>query len=514
MNNNQLFFSIFRNISLKRIICSLIVKDITIDAHPDYLDDNHQYLQNLICGQEYKLQINASITNESIQQFKLCKHRDLYTSINFSSSLPKEIHFDIVANYLPKYIQIISNINEHVLHQKQLRDIPTLTNLSCHPLVDKLKPNTLPINLEFFTVSLNNGSIEKDVLPQNMKSISIRDQCHKNKDTYLNSVFPHKMDAHLGVIVDYDNPLEYHRTNVNITSVYIEYLRYEPLSANLFPPTVKKICLMNFSSSELQIGCIPQCATNLLIGTLGGELRIGVLSTHKFLTSLDIMTYNGPLLPGVFPKSLTTLCLSSYDIQLQPKVIPQSIKELYLTSYSHNFDNNVLPMHSTVFDELCLYGSPILKKGSLPNCIKTLRIRADNVQSSDIYPASLNKLCLVDCNKENLKIVLKSLPHSIVCLEINFDDTAINHLPPLPLSITNLKLNCFNEFKIDSLEFLPPKLQKLTLNLNFNSSIFIPPKTLPLSLEVIMITSQKNIQFKPPPTVRTYINNRYYQKIN
>ncbi|KAF2071129.1 hypothetical protein CYY_007558 [Polysphondylium violaceum] len=532
-NNDQIFFTIFRNITLKKLIYNLLISDTTIIASPSYFDENYKFFEPLDTNnREYNIKVHIFINNENISDYISCKQKDIYNSISFYNTVSQLQQIDIITNHLPKYIRNLSLVHEEVIKKGLVENLSTIETMTCLDFTQPIFPNTLPINLEEISFSAHNNNLLmlKDVFPQSIKYISWLANTNKLD---LDFVFPTNTNLHINIDVDNENykqvidqlnqkALEFKNNNVKIKRLVLHYEANEqPFTPNFFPPTLEELYIYTFRDSlpPLANALFPDTLTRLKIRNLESKIQVGDLPAN--IRDLDLCSYGYPLTVGLLPQSLTKLKISEYNQPLEANVLPQSLKTLRLDGFNQILDCNILPCS---LKKLILSNNTTLRQGCLPHGLESLSTIPETIKGFTSFPSTLTTLHLNHCKKRNMISIVPILPSTIHTFSLTLrEGMAVGALQRLPTSIKNLSIYVRISNEIDRIDFLPNNLQKLSLECAYAIKFltFTDPHTKPIvcddrvpsSLRLLRITSHNRMFYTPPSFVTTLIVNEYLESI-
>ncbi|KAK5581558.1 hypothetical protein RB653_001594 [Dictyostelium firmibasis] len=208
----------------------------------------------------------------------------------------------------------------------------------------------------------------------------------------------------------------------------------------------------------------------------GGKLlEAGVFENG--LLGLSIPGYSHPLLSGVIPKTVTSLSIAqSAKNEIREDSIPNSVTQLYLTPIDQERKKlaTVRFIGASSKSKLSFSND---KKSLLPNSVKRLVIKPNMVPFNlppTLLPSTLTDLSLHSYDNEGLVIKKGMLPNCLKSLKVATDYKFIEY-DSLPSGLKYLKyrVSIPDETKYPNCDivhgFFPQSLSHLCLNMSFTS---------------------------------------------
>ncbi|KAN0015268.1 hypothetical protein ACTFIU_001594 [Dictyostelium citrinum] len=504
INNDKLFFKVFRNIYLKMVIFY------------------HIRLLNY-----YEIKENHTFT---IEQFKSFKYKDHLSKIKLIDGPLKKIATDTNSLYtrgeLSKLIpNQVKSLTLDIRNQLMVGDIKDgLTSLKFGKRFDQiLTPGILPTDgslVEFNSGSaFKNGDLELPVgaLPSSITSLTLGNG--------FNSV-----------------------VNENVLPEGLLKLRFKGFNKmivkNSLPNSLLELQFgRNFNRAISAHGTLPKSLTSLTLGIhFHHVIYIGTLPPTLKKLVIQSAGYNQKFEKRSLPDSLEHLEFNKNGLFNQPiadKFLPPNLKTLILPNHwSNNYEPILAQQIPTTITDLQFYSnecSLFLQSDSIPSTVLNLRIngilsnhynytKGGQRLQGNFIPPSITSI-------ETGTIV--NLSHCINLKNFIFDESfdqrslAKGYIPP---SITNLKLpplwnreliggldlfpTCLNVLDLGSFNHpfgenvLPPNLKSLTIN---SWDLPIEKNTLPQSLTYLSMKSfnQRLTPSSLPSKLETLILHKY-----
>ncbi|KAN0041669.1 hypothetical protein ACTFIV_004213 [Dictyostelium citrinum] len=531
INNDKLFFKVFRNIYLKMVIFY------------------HIRLLNY-----YEIKENHTFT---IEQFKSFKYKDHLSKIKLID--PKKIATDTNSLYtrgeLSKLIpNKVKSLTLDIRNQLIVGDIKDgLTSLKFGKRFDQiLTPGILPTDgslVEFNSGSaFKNGDLDLPVgaLPSSITSLTLGNSFNSviNENVLPEGLLKLRFKGFNKMIVKNSLPnslleLQFGR-NFNraisadgtlpksLTSLTLGIHFHHVIYIGTLPPTLKKLVIQSAGyNQKFEKRSLPDSLEHLEFnknGLFNQPIADKFLPPNLKTLILPKHWSNNyePILAQQIPTTITDLQFYSNECSLfiQSDSIPPTVLNLRINGILSNHYNytkggqrlqgNVIPPSITsietgtiinlshcinlknfIFDES--FDQRSLAKGYIPPSITNLKLpplwNRELIGGLDLFPMSLNVLDLGSFNHpfgENV------LPPNLKSLTINGWDLPIEK-NTLPQSLTYLSMKSFNQRLTPS--SLPSKLETLILH---KYNVLLVPNCFPQSIRIIKLGSifeRKNILY-------------------
>ncbi|KAF2077900.1 hypothetical protein CYY_000778 [Polysphondylium violaceum] len=463
---DTVFYSVFRNIYIKRRIRNCRFRDSVLRVTLDYLNsnNNHVYLSRFVNSDKVDNNIRIKVVIQNTKQFRQylrSPHREIIDDLcieSYVSTTPpppslngeieeeekeKEKEEEIEQEQEQESEEMFQHEDQelnpmsydldlfhHGLRRLELAYQRNVTHWSgalpstlleleiTHPgyrqfkseFIDHLVSH-LPPNLTRLTLPpMYNISVECRA-PESLIDLDYISQVN----TLCHFVLPpNRVYQNLTLRASNRQHCEWLAAHPLITSVFMYGPDFEP---NIIPNHILSITMGSQRSSDNLIlhkkcGIFHNALQTLDINSsCESILGIGVLPPN--LTFLHLFHYNQPLQAGVLPQGLKTLVLSSFDNTIEPQSVPSSLTRLELRSYCGSFES-VGPL----------------------NCLKKLNIY-EIEPSASILLANVYSIVLIFMEIDPLATLFDTSIQEIECESIIDNTLPIGFLP---LSIRKLFL--------------------------------------------------------------------------
>ncbi|KAF2076804.1 hypothetical protein CYY_001881 [Polysphondylium violaceum] len=411
---DDLFYLIWRNSYIRRLIRNIKCRDSVIHVTNQYLLDNHQYLS---FTKQDKVDYNISIRSDIyFQDYLNNQHKYIINELNLQrdEDLLPEMEFDFNqihdgvtkltmsikegqtgAGQLPNSLTYLW-IN--IYGRRESRAISMIVNHVLSNISSNLKTLVLP------DVYLDSGNY---TIPDSLTDLSYGSK-YDNLQRLV--VSPNKVFQNCILDVDTIESVQWLEENKWINNIVIDS-RVAFTENTCIPSHVSKIRVKGG-------GNIQNCVLPTMLESL--TCFYGTPFSHfEHLKSLFLYSYPVMLEKGVLPLTLQELNLS-YDQPLDVDVLPPQLTTLGMYEFNQPLFIGVLPPHLTT---LGMYGfNQLLFPGVLPNSITELYLLSFNQPlSSDVLPNML-KVLTMDGFKQP---TIPPLPTSLLKLSLrNFKGTS------------------------------------------------------------------------------------------
>ncbi|KAN0040876.1 hypothetical protein ACTFIV_003412 [Dictyostelium citrinum] len=483
-----------------------------------------------------------NIWRNNIIREKILKFLDLYRINNFKSF--KEIN-DLLSFEYREYIKELEYCGKKEL---SIGDIPSnvetlilsrneLSNLPVEVLPNSIKTIVFPINnngssfttpFTKFNKSSNTSNIEAVenvnlfilnqreefiLIPKSITSISF---CKKSlfNETLTVGIFANKNIKYLNLGDNWDNGGKILENGV-FEHGLLE-LSIPGYSSQLFPgvipKTVTSLSIAQSAKNEIREDSIPNSVTKLYLTPIDVERKkaptvrcIGISSSKSKLSFSNEKK-------SLLPSSVKRLIIKP---NMVPFNLPQTLLPMTLTDISlHSYENEGL----------------IIKKGMLPNCLKSLKVATDyKFIEYDSLPSGLKylkyRVSIPDHTKyPNCDIVHGFFPQSLshLCLNMSFTSVSAGLFSPNQrISFSIDKRTC-----LETLEFgedfncnifcekiIPHGVTSLSFGFNYDQPI--KPGVLPNTITSLKLGGRFNHRLQPgsiPDSVTNLQFGYYYNK--
>ncbi|KAF2076807.1 hypothetical protein CYY_001884 [Polysphondylium violaceum] len=384
----DLFYLIWRNSFIQRIIRNINCRDLVISVNTQYLNDNHRYL-SLFTNQE-KMNNNISIRfdEDSFQNFINNQYKSIVNELDFCGEkylLSESIDFN----------QIHDGVTSLSFRVKEgltcIGKLPSsLTYLSIFdydqtpsPVVHDVLSN-LPSNLKTLVINNYYWFSSDYVLPETLTELDIK-STYDILQRFL--VTSNKVLQNCKLVVRTMEALQWLHQNKWINNIVFDDVDTLALTENQIPSHVTSITIYKGTIKNMSV--LPAMLESLScsFGTAFTHLRhlkilhIAyypiILRPNVLPPSLQEMniTYVASLLPDALPPHLTTLFLNRYNQPLCVGVLPNSLTELYLEGFNQPLNGFVLPNSLKVL-YMQSFNQRILPQDSLPASLVELSIQS------------------------------------------------------------------------------------------------------------------------------------------
>ncbi|KAF2069369.1 hypothetical protein CYY_009313 [Polysphondylium violaceum] len=545
---DQIFFRIWRSLSIRNNIKSMVLDDIVIKATPTFISsesmisipDSAWYscssddrkigeLKNI----ERIRELELNLTTPLVQKILPKDIRKLVLKCNrllvFEGIIPDKVEVlhlhgfpqSITSNLFPSCLKVLYLYEgfNHFIFPGALPN--TLETLYLFDYSLPLQPNVLPNSI----TSLSFGPaftqpISSNVIPSSVVELNFFGPIQLSTTAFLPKL--KKLSVHINSQV-----IKYLLGPNSISELrFIGYLCTQPLKPFDIPPTVTCLNLGDYDHFQrLEPGVLLPTLKSLNLGSkLTKEPVKLILSSLTTLIMPSLKTIMGPI-----PSTVTYLDISGCQDPIKPNFIPNSVKTLI---FNHSRDDvciGAIPSSVTnlIFDSTFASHLP---RGAIPDTVTSLRLGGANYMEtigSGVIPSSVKTLFLHTGHKQQPFILI---PNSVTDLEIV--DTYQMKPRFLPNSIQSLTVSNQNHpFLFGS---IPPSVHTLFLVNNY-SVIILPceiPETvtklkiksvnysviegsIPHSIKILdidspILSNRHNI----PSTINTFIKSGTFDKIN
>ncbi|KAN0040262.1 hypothetical protein ACTA71_012152 [Dictyostelium dimigraforme] len=468
MDNDRLFFSIWKNVYLRKLILNhvkmylmnKIPRSFNVYQDIDFQIKNHQnseYLESIILinsknnkNDDDNGQPNFEISLKSIKEnvetlFVNCSNR---LSLIDRGKEP-------ILNEIPKSITRLKFCEQFMINNwdQLFKNVYfTLTSLELGMMPYYIKPNSIPPNLLKLKIgNLQNNSLV-GVLPRKLEYLLL---------------------GFIGNIGVYDLP--------SSLSELILYGYRKPFQIDVLPKQLKILNLPNYNQ-EFEMNVLPPNLKELILG----------------------QDYIKEIKDNVLPITLKTLVInnSKWCQPLTPNLLPDSLTYLEILGYQ-NLPNN-LPRKLNYLNLGKSFNQPLGKRGLVGSLFNALTFNYNNNYDSTTIPPNVKSLIMPAFNQ---RIYANELPTSLTYLEITGFTELFPHCLPKQLKVLivsnffngnkPLKRNCLpcelEHFEMigpfnQNIEWLPnEKLKTLKLGKCFNKDL--PIGLLPNSLKLLEISN-------------------------
>lgn len=497
-NNNNLFYLIWKNIYIRSLIKSLVLKDkdIVIDSI-QYLNDNHQYLSllsdrvkienhistilvinrieqwNLYINHQYKhlinvlrikikddngCALNCSMIHDGVVKVmcNLGKHTQ-----DMQGQLPPSVKYLYLSNSYDETVSPFDNILLNLPSKLQVLELPFGYQIRTNR---KIKIPESVDSLYYLTDCSNFSKLEMpsrnkvyDNLRINIASLDqlvwINTQCVNNILIAINESVPLDLiPRHIKSISLYGN-LE---TPGSLPDGLVK-AEISSISTKItLPPTLKFLMIHNVIGA-LEKDWFPSTLEYLILLDYNQTLDIGVLTSH--LVELNLSSFNQELQVGVLPSSLKRLCMMKFNQPLSSSIFPHQLEVLVLNEFNNSFkEPDILPA-SLVHLELPSFNNTGSSFKHVVQLNKLQFLKVYNLES---------ELSRVIANVKKITIEFNFL--TTTTTDFNIQHTAIEYLDlnytsfgkrlPLepnliPKQIKVLKLNGFESNESNTKQLIP-----------------------------------------------------------
>ncbi|KAF2078483.1 hypothetical protein CYY_000233 [Polysphondylium violaceum] len=515
----QLFYSVFRNIYLTRLIRNQIFKDQIIDVVDlQYLNHNHVYLSSIL-DKGSSVFVKLKIQRNEFHQYK---DNSYYYMINYLVLDLKQDEsecFDLTL--VPKSVCRLSIIiDQHTQVNGILPD--TITDLEIksvnildhsfvvESMVSKLPKNikrlAIPYNYRFkwsgpIVLPLSLDDFEYFCLYQDAKRLVIDKskvfasaQVQVNRIEELNWVYGQKWVQNIHVrgcpdgMLGSQTPGHIKRMNIlnykpdtihkdflprGLKHLQLHYLG--SLSEDFLPPSLTYL-KVSFFNQELESNYLPGHLKTLYLLNFEKPIRCSVLGLSVFPPGLHFLylpKFNQPLTMGCLPESLAVLKLMSYNQPLGPFVLPRQLKILELDSYTHPLVNDCLPSCLTHLQLPSFKGS-FESIGPLNHLQSLTVFKLNHTVTPTISNVKDLQLMFDEIQDWELEINLQNTSIKRLAIFITGKDRFLSR-NLLPFGLVKLKIN---GFKIETSEIIPTSCIYLETDI-----IDINPDLIPASVK-------------------------------
>ncbi|KAF2073125.1 hypothetical protein CYY_005566 [Polysphondylium violaceum] len=531
-----LFYNVYRNVCLRKVIRNYVIGDKEIIVSVNYLERNFNYLKHIDGdgggGGSRGKHISVVLNNANINSFKkLPAHiqnivTKVYLHCNTSVSfIPQSVNTVII--HKDTVIRNVGDIPHHVTHLefREMNRVPfKIDNVKFIPNEVVTLKGALSFNnpQEYKNFSHKLASIElyikqgmltdTSTLPPSVRECTISGTLKSINMSTLSPKFAYTLK-----LVEEDPPNTqplFRPLLPNSGNLYIKTLDltqfdfYHSLKAGDLPDGIE--VLIMYYTFQLAPGVIPSSVTDLSLHQYNLFLDVDILPNK--LERLYMLRYNQCLLPRALPSTLTELNLHSYNQPIYNNVLPNRLKKLTLVSYQKEFRFvGLLP--SLTFLKCRYSKSTPPQIGSFPNnkSLHTLYL----LDYVDLHPK-----VLPDSIKD-LSIVISCTPNSIINIPDSVEKLRISS-PTSSTSPSDITIDLNNQIK------LPPNLTHLTLGYNIKSihADFLPNTLVRLTVESTttfsIIPNSQSVYIPPsvkyfsifnypsfplPPTLTLILNN-------
>ncbi|GAM24786.1 hypothetical protein SAMD00019534_079610 [Acytostelium subglobosum LB1] len=307
-----------------------------------------------------------------------------------------------------------------------------------------------------------NQQLQPGCLPLMITSISFGDHYNQPLPSMAINILPRSLLT-LTFGEDFNQPIEKDILPQSLTSLSFGNRYDRAIAKDVLPQSLLTLDMGNEFDQPL---ALPPALTWLDLGGFFNEpydsLKLSTLSALGTLILPDHTSQN--LYIGMFPNSLTSLILGFYfDSPLKSGVLPQSLTELVI---------------------LGEYTSHLIKAGTLPSSLRTLKssiYRPSSLQlEAGSLPASLTSLSSV--NRSGLPLLPSGLKTLVLCEGDGDEDDNGMVIKPgmLPPSLTELDIVENTQACDIEVGALPRTLKSLRMRLGFRSPLI--PGVIPDSL--------------------------------
>ncbi|KAF2075717.1 hypothetical protein CYY_002960 [Polysphondylium violaceum] len=527
MVSQTLFFAVWRDRYVRKIITNQRVKNSIIRLSASYLDENFSFL-SLLDTKCYNIIIQyVTETNDmaSLEEYLNHPHRELVNSINILCSDSKD---------LLRYQDLFGGIDTLLQFQVvfdggpfELKILPpSVTDLTLRYRGEwTFYRGTFPLGLK--KLELQRLECEFDgpsvgVLPDSISDLTVRNYTLKLPERLplslvrLDLSWVRVPEGHIVNIPETLEDLVLEENMRKFSSYKIPKGKvFKDMSFRLYDkeqcdqlalnPCVRKV---NIQAPTL-IPYVPQSINSIYLSSGSDQENQQIIDNNKDrcafsenLTSLKWRTLDSPFGHGFFPNSLKVLNLGMFNQPLTPGLLPASLIELKLGSYDQ----------------------PITSVGVIPRGVQKLTIRDLSKVSPKVLP---NSLTHVEISPYDLIVPKDVLPASVTVFQAVFQNLPTIYLPAplgqniyLPPSITDLDLylNFYTRSSlIDANQFLkantiPPHVKSLRLvfihidgmvpdgcqTLTTNMYQDLPDVQLPPSLTHLSLQDEVSVKYCPP----------------
>ncbi|KAF2070323.1 hypothetical protein CYY_008360 [Polysphondylium violaceum] len=446
----QLFYLIWRNNYIRRLIRNINCRGLCISVDNEYLKENHQYLS--LFSDRDKRDYNISFRFDgSFQDYTESEYKGIVNVVCLrDSDLLSESAFDF--NQLHQGVTILSF--RTCLGKTGVGQLPTnLTFLDIDrydqqntaPIVHHMLSN-LPGTLETLILDDHHLLTSTYVMPESLTNLYY-------ESTYDNLkmlvVPPNKVYKDCILYVDSMEALQWlhHNTWINNINISFSLLTENAIPSHVrmesstvkpewvFPPMLQSLfCAWTSSISfshlshlkHLYLCTIPKKMDKYTLPRSLLELNMplnlpldhDVLPPH--LTTLYLYSFNHPLTPGLLPNTLTDIRLEYFNQPLMPFVLPRGLKKLSMSSFAQPiiFENSLpaslvhlLIGNFTGSFELSCQPLDNLKRLEIASLVPSLPVVLKNVKRITILGRSINVAsggtCLANTSIESLHLYLQ-----------------------------------------------------------------------------------------------------------
>ncbi|KAF2076529.1 hypothetical protein CYY_002143 [Polysphondylium violaceum] len=427
-----LFYSLWRNLYIRKLIRLRQFQDSTIKVTLSFLNDNHKYLSEFT--EKDKLDYNILIllyirdrrqfidyhdhphaniinsitiddcvdisqppqtTNQQQQEEDKDKEKEKQYDSNKRIKISTD-HYKIVCEGVHKLLIHVSE--ENVKKQEVFGTLPdSITDLTFntlfeeeeeaikHRFIDRILLN-LPKNLIRLEIpdEYEPSFKETVVLPLSLckfkKAVDF-ENINKYQQISSNGQSNNGFDD-FKVKVKKIDQLHQLQSKPNITQIEIFKIPFT-ITQLLLPSHIKKLSL--HKKIQVEIESLPKCL-EVLVSKSYIPIRSGPLPPN--LKTLAFFKLKEPLVKGTLPNSLKILCIKKYNQPLEPGVLPPHLVSLYLGKFDKNIRVGVLPL-SLKHLQLPSFDRQLLPN-VLPNGIREIGMDSFNHRlGSNILPKSL-----------------------------------------------------------------------------------------------------------------------------
>ncbi|KAF2075543.1 hypothetical protein CYY_003184 [Polysphondylium violaceum] len=461
------FFSIWRNLFIKRLIRNFVCQDIVIKVTDGQYDDKEYKYLAMFSSQE-KLDYNISI-----------KYRD--TMENYTNSLYRDI---INSLYIELDTHDFSHIQEGVhslyftadLEKKGCGRLPqSLTYLNMCTYNEKSEVDVvqyvlsnLPSNLKTLAMPYNNIIARDVLLPDTLTTLSYN-STDNNLQHFVVSAKDRVLDKCV-LQVSSKEALAWLHENKWINKISLEEVQDIEFDSNTIPPHVSSIDINDMIGLDESV--FPPMLQSLMCYYPIPFYHLSHLKT------LDISSYPVFLEPNVLPKSLENLSID-YNLPLEPGVLPIHLKNLYLRRFNQPLCVGSLPDSITILNlglfnqpllpyvlplklkELSMFNftQPMLSKNTLPLSLTHIFINAFKGSfEASCQPLDNLQLLMIGKLDHALSTILCSVKSIKIWVDVIDSSSDLSNT-----CMQNLYLSCWGESNRYSKPF-PRTIKQLTLN--------------------------------------------------